>query len=405
VLALACAVAACGTAATVELHDAETLLAERDEWRGARDGAVYLRRSVHAVVGAAPDPRAATSRLILHTTLARYGGAEETERLRFLAPAGASVKVLDARILDDAGERPVRASALGPREGGLGIDPGQVVWEAAFPGLSAGAILEVIVEATVRGTLATDARWLSAETAPTAELLLRYDLPSHGAGAFSVVGAERRALTTESDGLRITALLLRDLPAREGADAPYARFVTTRLNPRNYAQPMAESWREATSDYLAGLVAPSRGLREGYRAPFVPSTAGRQAALDAYHWVRDRLQRDDALAAPWHAARPLVRPIADNDLTGTDKVHTLAWLLEEAGVAFAFAVARRNTWPDLDPALPAPSVFDVALIHLPEHGLWLDPACRSCEAGEVRPDLRGGWALSLSAGATPERLP
>ncbi|MDP6944795.1 MAG: hypothetical protein QF464_11650, partial [Myxococcota bacterium] len=59
------------------------------------------------------------------------------------------------------------------------------------------------------------------------------------------------------------------------------------------------------------------------------------------------------------------------------------------------------------PALPVPGAFDGAVIYLPSEDLWLDPACRSCEPGDVRETYRGGLGLLLPAadGATPVWLP
>ena len=143
--------------------------------------------------------------------------------------------------------------------------------------------------------------------------------------------------------------------------------------------------------------------REPFRAPEAGAAGARAAAL----WVRDRLQRDDALTARWSDGRPLPNVVTTNDLQATDKVHLLRWLLDAAGIAHRVAVVRSRTFADIDATLPFPGAFDGAAIYLPSDDLWLDPACQSCEPGEVREAYRGALGLLLPAGsgATPLRLP
>ncbi len=397
-----------GTAATLALHDAPTLRAERAEWRGDKDGVVYLRRYVRAIVDTAVDPSQADSRLVIHQTLTRFGPPRAVETVRVLAPAGATLDAIRARLIDGAAATPVAPTAKRLTADAPTLDPGQRTWELDFPALSGDQILEVACALTLRGTLATDARWLAAPDGPTGELLLRYDLASDAVAAFEVVGADHEALVAEVDGHPVVALRLTKLPARGDApDAAWARYVTTRAAPRHYAQPMAGSWAEATAAYLGGLVAPSEGFREGYRVPFVSRAQGRAAVDATYLWARDRLQAPDALTSPWDAGRPLIPHIERNDLTATDKVHLLHWLLDEADIPHALAVARSRRYPATPAALPTPGAFDVALVYVPEHDLWLDPACRTCPPGQVRPELSGGQALALPAGpaSAPVELP
>lgn len=407
-------IVACASApAAVELDDPATLRAERDEWRGDRAGAVLLRHHVRATVGVASEPRDAESVISVHVVLTRYapaGAPESPETLEVLGPDGAELTSVAARVLApsvDGGARPVTPLATRDLGANGAVDPGQRAHALEFPALGPGEILELTAELRVPGTLTADARWLGHPTLPTAELLLGYDLPDHAVGALAVVGAPHRALDTTADGRRVLALFLKDLPPRGDGDAyAYARYVTVEARPRGFHQRFASTWRQATAGYVAGLVAPSEGLRQRYRAPFVPAQDDlRERAISAYLWVRDRLQRDDALDARWDAARPLVEPVATNDLTATDKVHALAWLLDSAEVPYRFAIARRAAWPPIDPERPAPGVFDVPLIRLDAHDLWLDPACRACEPGTVRPALRGGVALALPADGPPVALP
>src|SRR5690606_26615733 len=132
---------------------------------------------------------------------------------------------------------------------------------------------------------------------------------------------------------------------------------------------------------------------------------GKEAVAAVFTWVRDRLQREDAHTARWDAARGLVGPLEKNDLTQTDKVHLLHWLLDAAHVESVFAMARSARFPHLEPTLPTRGAFDTPLVFVPALDLWLDPACRECAPGEVRPALRGGAAILLPATAGPVNLP
>ena len=129
--------------------------------------------------------------------------------------------------------------------------------------------------------------------------------------------------------------------------------------------------------------------------PFRPESSGEEAVKEVFLWVRDRIQRSDALDAHWREGRLLAPAMMDNNLHATDKMHLLWWILDEAGSGCAFAIARSGHLPKLEPGFPTPDAFDTALVYLPDRDLWLDPACQDCAVGQVRPALRGGQALRL----------
>lgn len=407
VLAIAStALGACASAPTrVAMDDPDTLRAERDEWRGAHAGAVMLRRHIQTLVDTAQSQSSAESHVSIHLSQVRYTETPSVETVRFSGPPGATLASIRARVLASTEVAPVRTLAERRLVAEGTVDPGRVVWELDFPPLAPGAILEVVAALDVPGTVTNDARWLALPAMPTGELLLSWDLPGDAEGRLGVVGAAHRTVATEADGRRVYALYLKDLPPRADS-AAYARYTTVKAEPRGYTQRFAGTWRQATAAYEAGLVAPSEALRGGYAAPIVAADDDLRVRVTRAHtWVRDRIQRPDALETPWDAARPLLGPIQDNDLTGTDKVHLLHWLLDAAQVEHRLAVARTALWPRIDPNAPAPAVFDVALVWVPALDLWLDPACRTCEPGTVRLDLTGGQAIALPADSPPVELP
>jgi len=143
--------------------------------------------------------------------------------------------------------------------------------------------------------------------------------------------------------------------------------------------------------------------REPFRVPEAGVAGARAAAL----WVRDRLQRDDALTARWSDGGPLPNRVTANDLNATDKVHLLRWILDAAGIDHRVAAVRSRGFAPMGATLPFPGAFDGAALYLPSEDLWLDPACQSCELGVVREAYRGALGLLLPAGsgAAPVRLP
>jgi hypothetical protein len=207
---------------------------------------------------------------------------------------------------------------------------------------------------------------------------------------------------------------------------------------------LATSWEAVAALYRAGLEALSPGLSENHGPPVALAATNAEARVaEAFAWVRDRPTRLARPEAAWSAGRSLPGPLRSNDLTDTDRVHTLAWLLRAHGVPFRFAVARPAAAAPLDPAAPQPRAFQTALLAVRQgaglssgsapgssglssgsapgsSGLssgsapgssgdaerWqlLDPGCATCGHGEVRPALRGGAALLLLANQPAQLL-
>lgn len=417
--ALAPVAAGCPAAApAAALFAPSTLRAERVEWRGAQDRPVWLRRHTLVFVGAAADPTTATSTLDEHTARATFQ-APAPAVLRVLAPAQATVTDVRSRLVSAQGAvspvplvQPVRKTS-GPLAGGGAappaagpVDPNQRVWTLDFGTQPPGTVWEAAVRLELPGTLAGDARWLGtppglgAAAGVTAERLVSYSLPSSGRGAITVVGADVRPLETAKGDRRLYAVMARDVAPVGPSPAPYVRYATRVVSPRNYTQHIAGSWAAVAAPYAAALVARSKTLRGAKRPPYLPP-AGPGAGVAAYRWVHDRLQRPDALQARWDSGRLLPPIIEDNDLTAVDKFHLLQWILEAASVAHRVAVGRSTRYPALTDEVPAPGAFDVPLIFLPGPALWLDPGCPACQTGEVRPSLAGGQALLLPARQPP----
>lgn len=390
VLIVGLVTAGCGTAQptsrALALSSKTTIDNARSDYGGTRKGVVWLKRHVRVKVGTASNPSKAESVVEVSALAVNYGDKETTVALRIAAPLGAK--------LEQQTSNPAATVSQGP--GVLDPDTLTFIVSASVP---AKAHFEVVARYQVQGTLVSDVRRIY-EAAPTAELLLSYHVPMDAVGSFGLVGADARPIVTSKDGVRIIAVMMRNLPPARGANSlAYARYVTRRAKPKGYKQSYASSWKRMLAPYDKAFGPSSKELRGGSAAPPVkPKGSGLEAIKELTLWTRNRIQRKDVFAGHWKAKRPLPTIIPKNDLYAVDKIHLLHWLLESAGIKHRVAVVRSSVLPPLADALPTPSAFDGALIFVPSAQLWLDPACQTCEPGQVSPRFQGRQAALLPAG-------
>lgn len=398
-----------GALSEAAFYDATELRDERYQAGATPNGPVWLRRAVEVRIGTARTPDNGRANLRFHGARLRFDGVDEARaEVTLTTPPGARLVGVRARVLESGSERATAPREVTSTPNAGTVDPNDLRWTLAFADIAGSEILEYTAEFEVSGTLVTDARWLGAPDGTTREVLVRYDVPDNAVGALSVSDPAIRALVRREGGFTILAVLARFLgPA--GPDHPQRasiRYVTKRAAPSGYDQSFAGSWAEVAAPYVEALVDGSPALREHHAPPFSPGATGEIGMREAYRWVRDRIQSADALRTDWRSAQPLPTALRTGPLSGTDKVHVLHWLLEAAGIPHRLAVARTTARPALSPDLPAPGVFEHALIYFPAADLWLDPACQDCEPGAVRPSLAGGQALLLPAdGEVPRALP
>ena len=365
------------------------------QYSGPKEGAVWLKRHYRAVVGSAMDPSLAESRLELHGLLTRYSGySAEGERVLFESPPGIEHVTTRARIVDKNGSKSIPITEP-TRNDDEGVDPDGIVWESVFPRLNSGEVLEFVMSFRMPGTLGKDTRALASPTADTGQLLLSYYVATHDTGAFQVVGQDIGALVTTKDGYDVIALVVNDV-RKNSKNIPYARFVTRKTNPKGYLTNLSTTWKVTAAPYKREFGQKSVALRGKNAPPYSVTDLSRESIDTLFMWTRDRIQRSDALEAPWNSARPLGPVIRNNDLTAVEKVHLLHWLLEASGLAHDVAMARSTKYPRLDPEFPVPGAFDVPLVYVTSYDLWLDPGCLGCTPGQVRSTLHGSHALVLT---------
>ncbi len=383
-LLLLCALAGCASAPLQPRFESdETLLAERDEWRGARDGLLVLRHHVEVKVDARRD---AESRIVVHLVATRFS-EDVPLALGFALPSKAKRTRTDVRLVSSAGALGTN-DAVPEWDEVSGIDPNVKVVHASLPAPAPGGVTEAILEYTVPGTLTTDARFLDFADAPTAETLLRYDLADGVAGSFLTTLAGAKPIVTQKDGRTLIALLAQNLPKRPESGGLLARYVTKSVSTFDGVADVSTTWAAATSNYQRDLVDRSPSLEDGFACPLqatdIPS---------ALAWVQARPERRNFFGDKWNEASPLPFAVSNNSLTAVTKVHLLAWLLREAKLPFTFAMARGPKFAPLEPSFPVPDAFEHPLLYVPTLGLFLDPACAKCAPGEVRETLAGGQAI------------
>ncbi len=391
---------ACSPRATLKqatFFDASEVQGEAQRWPGARTSPAYLKRHVEFQVALAAQPADATSRMRVHLLKAQWDKAGPIS-VPLMVPPGARMSALSARFVGRTATRTTQPHETRKLGKGMGLDPDQERVEFVFQGAQAGEVLELICDFEIPGTLKSDARALAAIDAPTGQLLIRYDVPTDAKATMQVRGAKATPVLTRQEGKQVFALFMSQVPAHaEGSQRAYLRYVTLSASPRGYKQRFATSWSQLSAPYTKALVNGSSALRMNHREPYRTKTSDLDGAKEAYIWVRQRLQRADALQARWDEGRALPNLVTTNDLNATDKVHLMRWLLDAGEITHQVVAVRSKAFVDIDPGLPFPGAFDGAIIYLPEEKLWLDPACQRCEAGEVREHYRGAWGLTLPA--------
>ncbi len=385
---------ACGASSQttpLTFADAPTLQAERDEWRGDRAGGVWLRQHVRVVVDTATDPSRATSTIAVHAVRAQYSQANAEAWLELPVPAGGKLTDLRMRRITATGVTAARVGHKAVEVLATPLDPGQGGVRLGLGRLAPGEVAEVLARFEVPGTLANDSRWLGSPDAPTAEVLISYELPGHAVASVNVQNVEARPLVRQG-GTTVIAVRVTDLPKLRatGKGAPHIRYVTQKASPKNYNQRYIVDWSDVLGTYKTGLVARSLELRRGFQVPKKASGGGALAELFA--WVQGLPQPKVATATGWRDARPVAEALRANDMTPNERVHLLHWVLEASGVAHSMAVARPNAYPRVEPTFAFPSLFDTPLLRAAD-GMWLDPGCATCVLGEVRRSLRGGQAV------------
>jgi len=356
------------------------------DYTGAKTSTVWLRRHIRVAVGTASDPGKARSRVEVSALAANYGAQPKQVTLLVPAPRGATLEKLTSGSVKVT-EAPEAA-----------IDPLTTAFRVTGE-VAAKGTLEFVAAYDVKGTLTSDVRWLASPDTPTAEFLLSYQFPDHAVGTFNIVNAKGRPLVTKKGGTTIIALMLRNVAPASGPASGYARYATKMATLRGYKQTYAANWPTVLAPYAGEFGGRSVTLRGGTKVPPVrPKATGVEAVKELTLWTRARIQRKDAFDGAWNGGRPLPVIVPKNDLYAVDKIHLLHWLLDAAGLKHRIVVARSKRYPAVTADLAAPGAFDQALIYSEVGGLWLDPACQTCEPGTVRTELQGQQAMMLPPG-------
>ncbi len=404
-LAVVTLASACGPAMPeLRFEKAGVFTQAESDWQGPKAGVMWLRRHVHVTVDTATTPSKAESWITFHLARIRYSGGG-VEALSVLVPPNAKLISQRSRVVKGGAAFAVEPTKVSASKRMAKVDPLQESWTAQFAPQGSGAIIELLLQFKVQGTVLSDSRWLGSPGGPTQELMVSYDVPEDAVGELRVLGDDVAPLVSEQGDRTLMAIRLEDVPAWEPLGA-HIRYRTISASPRGFDQVLAKTWGDVTTPYEKELVERSVELREFHAAPFKPKSFGDEAVESVYAWLRHRIQREDALSSDWDDGKRLPLALKLNDLTATDKTHVLHWILDAAATHHKMAAVRTKAYPPLAGDFPSEWGFDNVVVYVPALDLWLDPACDGCEMGQVREAFRGGQALPLPAGNKgPRALP
>jgi hypothetical protein len=415
-LASLTALSTCATTPTLRLSQADDLRAARELADDGAPGDVWLHWQHQVRVEASAGRVGPPSEVRLVAAVTRFVASEGGPVSATLCvPASAAPPRLATQLVGPAGGAPVVFPATARQAPSHPcLDPTQAAWRFDAEAPPASHVLELSATFEVQGPVDVDLQPLTAPSGRLVEGLWRFDVPDHARASLTVRGRDDAPVTTPQADRVAHGLFVRDLrPAAPNETPPHLVFSLASVSPLGATTDLATSWEAVAGPYREGLVAPSPGLSANHAPPVSLTEASPAARLvEAFAWVRGRPTRLARPEAAWSAARPLPGPLGTNELTDTDRVHALAWLLRAHGLPFTFVVARPASAAPLRASQPQPRAFTTALLAVrradygdegtpPDASPWrlLDPGCADCPPGKVRPSLRGGSALLLEAPA------
>ena len=409
------ALAACATTPTLTLSAADDLRGARELADDGSAGDVWLHWQYQARIECGASSASPPSTVRLVAALTRFVASDAPVSMALCVPAKAAPPRLATQLVAPSANPPVVFPASARRSPAHPcLDPTQVAWRIEAGSPPAGHILELAATFDVPGTLDVDAQMVAAPSGRLVEGLWRFDVPAHARASLTLRNRDDAPVVTPQADRVVHALFAQDLRLPSmSAPPPHLVFSLASVSPLGATTDLATTWEAVAAPYRAGLVAPSPSLAANHAPPVVLAEASPAARLvEAFNWIRARPTRLTRPEAAWSAARPLPGPLGTNDLTDTDRVHTLAWLLRAHGLPFVFVVARPTWVVPLQASQPQPRAFTTALLAVrradygdegatPDTSPWrlLDPGCATCPPGTLRPSLRGGSALILEAPA------
>jgi hypothetical protein len=330
----------------------------------------------------------------------RLQGAAAIERWSTIsfryAPTLEDMPVIRARVVTPEG----RVYELTPElvsQRAAATEPGTVsdqrLASAALPGLRSGAVVELEVTSQAR-----------VVTLPAAQAG-RFVVDERRDGDVTIVIEHPRSVPVKVSSRRLS------LSRREEDDGPRHRIVLQGSSlvvqgggRGDVTWSSGRSWQAVARAYGEVLA----GARQGQpavdaRALVAGATSRREKAQRVLDWLRGEvrytgLHFGDRGAVPWSPAQVLERGFGDCKDLSLLVVEVLA----AAGVEARLALL--DTERRLDPALPALSFFDHAIVVLPatktEPATWLDPTAPSFPAGLLPPSYAGEPALIVDDAST-----
>ena len=212
-----------------------------------------------------------------------------------------------------------------------------------------------------------------------------------------IPGAEGDRLLFQVDGVPAIAKEDYRLPP-EQSEAHWA-FRVTNYQASTVTIPVNSDWAHAMRVWVNETYGNSALVRGFHPQVPLDGCDGPTCVIKrVVDFVRD--QTDYAGASAQWRVRPLTEVLSSKSANQFEKA-LLTWqLLAQTHVTAHLAAIARDGTQFVDRDFPTPLAFDYLLVYLPPQiaypdGLWIDPACEDCAAGQVSSWLKHEHALTF----------
>lgn len=171
------------------------------------------------------------------------------------------------------------------------------------------------------------------------------------------------------------------------------------------------SWQQL-GQWYANLIAPQFALDDALRQELTKLTAGATTDLEKINAIHQFVLRNTHYVAlefgiysykPYPVTQTFERRFGDCK----DTASLMIALLRAAGIHADMALVRTRRLGDIDAGATSISVFDHAIVYLPDQNLWLDGTAEYAGSRELPLDDQGAMALTVAANGDAElrRIP
>ncbi len=302
------------------------------------------------------------------------------------------------------------------------VDPGHVFDDSAsfgenqasfrkfqFPRVEVGSLLEYTYTRRMQGYRNVMESGVGASSYPVVDYALEIIAARdviYEARLHNVAGSFQQDKVGSASRLRLN---LRDIPAHESSDfsphwswrSPWWEFRIKHFAFRYNTYKVTHSWRDTFRHFAERIYTRDDDYFDGFDLK-LDGTCGEEidcTLQSALRVLRERAEIGRFTSHYWDI-RPAKSVLAAGKANNMEKTMLLFGLLDDAGLDARFAVLARRFTREVHKRAPSNQVMNHALLYLPPQeglaeGLWIDPSCEWCAAGELPAWSRGVEALVI----------